>query len=281
MNYAYQLTGLPTTTTPVFDYSQYSSTEVPTLNEQNLNETLGFQVASPLGPLPSLQIGSRLSPLQRNLLGAWYCMNRGTRTGACRDADGNYTNGCNLNSAQKFSCGVAPQSSVTATIRLGATAGIYLPLVSYLDWAYLNFGGGSTGFGLNLAAPVSADASGTTHTDPHDPATELNIQPNPPTGVSARRTGNTVRVAWNPVGALNSFVYSVYKKVDTGFFQPLTDTKNATVNDTVAPGQTVQYYVTATSGASVTSANSALATVVVPGAPIDPPPGGANGLRVR
>ncbi len=265
MNYAYQLTGIPTTTTPVFDFSQYSATEVPVLDEQNLNETLGFQVATAVGSLPGLGIGPRQSPTQRNLLSVWYCQTGLMRTTACRDSVGTLTPGCTLNSAQRFSCGIAPQSSVIATLRLDATPGQYLQLSNYLDWAFLNFGAGAYGFGSNVGPSPKLPP-----TDNHDPTPELRVVPNAPTGVSARRSGNTVRVGWNPVGASNSFLYSVYKKIGSGAFTLLGDTAGASWNDTVGAGQTLQYYVTATGGTndangnSITSANSATVTVVVP-----------------
>jgi len=262
MNYAYQLNGIPTNgSSAVFDYSQYSGSDILTLNETNINETNGFGVVSPLPPTYFDELAPRRSAIERNLQGVWYCQTNNTRRVACRDANGVLIPGCNLNSAISFSCGPPPfLSSVATTLRQSAALGVYQANESYADWSNLNYKGGVNGGGV-----VGLDPVETTPTDVYNPEVDLKITPNPPTGVSARRTALSVRLAWNALGNVNTYVYAVYKKVGAaGTFNLLTTTTAATINDAVAAGQTVFYYVNATNGAEVTSANSTTISVVVP-----------------
>jgi hypothetical protein len=222
MSYTYQTVGLRyNNANGRFDYSRFN---LPTLDENNLNENIGLNGGAAL-----------------NLFGTrWYC-------GAAQQVTDN------ANGAIDWNCSTVIQASVATSINND------LPLnnlCSFNDWANLNFKGGLIGAGLVVPLPVL------TPDDELDRETAEQIIPFPPANLVRVGAGCARQLSWVAAGPQDEWSYKVYRSTAGGLYSLLYTTKSASFTDTTAdPAKTYSYFVTAVNSLGTESEASNIVTI--------------------
>jgi hypothetical protein len=180
-----------------FGLFDYSRFELPTLLETGLSETTAVAPTLPA-------YGT-----------AWYC-------GSTRMIAATLASGINWDCV-----GAIPSASTPADVNKDIPG---QTLISYNDWANLIFTGGSIGAGTPLPDLVFTEEEELT-----DVAVR-SIPPPAPNGLTARLVGSTVRLAWNPLGSLNSHSYRVFRKTGSGPYLPVSMTQSPALTQNLPLG---------------------------------------------
>jgi hypothetical protein len=207
MNYYFQMTGLRKN--GAFGVFDYSGIKLPTLNQLDLDETVGLN-----GGAAIADFGTR-----------WVCGGETMTTDSVNgpidwDCDGNAT-----------------EVSVALVINGEAPSTIFVPLVGHDDWGNLNFKAGAIGTGVSLPPPA------VTEVEELDQPTAETLKPDGPVKVKGHVSAKKLHLTWKPAGRRKDGVfYRIYRDADP---EPLGETTRTEFTDTdVEPGVTYVYTVT-------------------------------------
>lgn len=233
MNYSFQLEGLDKDGSNIFDYSRI---HLPVLDENNLNEALGFGYWREAGE--GYKTMSYLGLLASS--GKW--------------TEPYFAQAFNfpVNWNQNVDASEQPvyEANVAASINLDTKKE---ELHGFHDWARLDFRGGTVGAG----APLPGDLPSSTLTTELTLEEASMIPPAPVAGLAARAGRGSVRLGWNPRGPGGTITYRVYRKIKGATGDPAhvgTTTATAYSDRGLASGTTYEYTVTWINGFGVESA---------------------------